>query len=122
MVNFTEVINSLGDIKEFFPLIRTVLAVAILFIIFRLIISYIKKRLLMRAKDKKQLTNIKVFSRVLEYFFLILLVVFSIFSYIGSWTGLGVGLGLLTAAIGFALQKPISSVVAWMIIVTRRPF
>ena len=122
MVNFTEVINSLGDIRSFFPLIRTLFTIVVLFIIFRLIISSIKKRLLMKAKSKKQLTNIKVFSRALEYFFLILLIVFAIFSYVGSWAGLGIGLGLLTAAIGFALQRPIASVVAWFIIVTRRPF
>ncbi len=122
MVNISEVINSLQSIKSFFPLIRTVFTIVLLFIIFRLILSSIKKRLLIRSKSKKQLTNIKVFSRALEYFFLILLIVFSIFSYVGSWAGLGVGLGLLTAAIGFALQKPISSVVAWIIIVTRRPF
>ena len=30
--------------------------------------------------------------------------------------------GLLTIAVGMALQKPISSVFAWLIIVTRRPF
>src|SRR3989344_599025 len=104
MAKFTEVINNLSDIKSFFPLIRTVFTVAILFIIFRLIISSVKKRLLMRAKSKKQLTNIKVFSRALEYFFLVLLMVFAIFSYVGSWAGLGIGLGLLTAAIGFALE------------------
>jgi small-conductance mechanosensitive channel len=35
---------------------------------------------------------------------------------------LGFIAGLLTVALGWALQKPISGVVAWLIIVTRRPF
>ena len=115
-------IDFLDRFRIFIPILRTFVVVVVLFVIFKFIIGSIKKRLLSRTKNKKQLTNIKVFSRVLEYFFLVMLVIFAIFSYVGSWAGLGIGLGLFTAALGFALQRPIAGVVAWLIIVLRKPF
>lgn len=42
--------------------------------------------------------------------------------YIGGWSGLGVWLGLFTAALGFALQKPISGIAAWLMVIVQRPF
>jgi len=115
-------LDFLDKFKNFIPILRTLIIIIVLFVIFKIIIGSVKRRLLSRTKNKKQLTNIKVFSRVLEYFFLVLLVIFAIFSYVGSWEGLGIGLGLFTAALGFALQRPIAGIVAWLIIVLRKPF
>src|SRR3989344_1203741 len=115
-------LDFLDKFKNFIPILRTLIIIIVLFVIFKIIIGSVKRRLLSRTKNKKQLTNIKVFSRVLEYFFLVLLIIFAIFSYVGSWEGLGIGLGLFTAALGFALQRPIAGIVAWLIIVLRKPF
>jgi len=102
--------------------LRTIIFVLIALIIFRLILSFVKNNLLKRVTSKKQRHNVEIFSNVLWYVFLLLLVIFSFFSYAGSWTGLGIGIGLFSAAIGFALQRPISGIAAWIMIVTRRPF
>ncbi len=39
-----------------------------------------------------------------------------------SWTALGLGVGLLSVAIGWALQRPITGMAAWFMIVVKRPF
>ncbi|MBT6734776.1 mechanosensitive ion channel, partial [Candidatus Woesearchaeota archaeon] len=102
-------------------LILIVLVITI-FIVFNVIIKFLKKKLLKKAKKKKQISNIKIFTRILQIVFssLVLLIVF--FSYTGSWTGLGVVAGLLTAALGFALQRPITGIAAWIMVVLKRPF
>jgi small-conductance mechanosensitive channel len=43
-------------------------------------------------------------------------------AYYGQWGEVGFIAGLITIALGWSLQKPISGVVAWLILVTRRPF
>jgi len=78
--------------------------------------------MLKRAKKKKQISNIKIFSRILQIIFTFLILLGAFFSYIGSWTGLGVVAGLLTAALGFALQRPITGVAAWIMVILKRPF
>lgn len=112
----------LYDIRAFIPLIRTVITVVIVFIVFSLILSVIKRNLLKRANRKKQISNIEIFSRVLKFIFLLLLIIFALSSYAGSWTGLGIGIGLFSAALGWALQKPITGVAGWIMVVTKRPF
>ena len=47
---------------------------------------------------------------------------FTVSSLGGSWAGLGIGLGLLSAALGWALQRPITGIAAWIMIITKRPF
>ncbi|MCK4521832.1 MAG: mechanosensitive ion channel family protein, partial [Nanoarchaeota archaeon] len=37
-------------------------------------------------------------------------------------TGLGVTVGLFTAALGWALQKPITGIAGWIMLVVKRPF
>jgi len=104
------------------PLLRTILILVIMFVLFSVAVSFVQKRLLKKAKTKKQITNVELFSRILKYLFLIVIVVIAIFSYSGSWTGLGLTLGLFSAALGWALQKPITGIAAWIMLVTRRPF
>jgi small-conductance mechanosensitive channel len=63
-----------------------------------------------------------VFIDLLKYFYLFFLIIILIFFYSGTLGDLGFFAGLITVALGWALQKPISGVVAWLILVTRRPF
>ena len=91
------------------------------FVIFSIILRLIKRSLLKKVKSKKQRSNVTIFLdllRVLFFFFLIMAVVFY---YYGKLGDLGFFAGLMTVALGWALQKPISGVVAWLILVTRRP-
>ncbi len=104
------------------PFVRTAIIAVIIFFIFNLILSHTKKTLLKRAKTRKQISNVAIFSKIMQYLFLLILVLFIFFSYAGSWTGLGLTVGLFSAALGWALQKPITGVAAWIMIVTRRPF
>jgi small-conductance mechanosensitive channel len=116
------IFNGLSDMVSLGSLIRAIISVIFVFILFHTFLRIIRKGLLKKAKTKKQISNVKIFTQVLQYLFIIILIIFAIFSYTGSWSTLGVGIGLLTAALGFALQKPITGVAAWVMIVARRPF
>ena len=63
-----------------------------------------------------------LFVRIVKYLFILIALIIIAFSYSGSWTELGLVAGLLTAAAGLALSKPISGVVAWIVMVTKRSF
>jgi len=119
MVN---IINYVQDFNNFLPVLKTLVLVVILISTFSIIVSFVKRSLLKRVKTKKQISNVKIFSRVLNLSFLIIVVLFAISSYAGSWAGLGLGIGLFSAALGWALQKPITGIAAWIMIVIKRPF
>lgn len=119
MVNYLEFFN---DLRVFVPILRTIIIVIILIVVFNIIFSFIKKNLLKRAKTKKQISNVKIFSRIFKYAFLLILIIFAIFTYTGSLAGLGLTVGLLSAALGFALQKPITGIAGWVMVVLKRPF
>ncbi|KXS43875.1 MAG: small-conductance mechanosensitive channel [Methanolobus sp. T82-4] len=98
------------------------LAVIFLIVIFNSFLGIITQSLLRKAKTKKQISNVEIFSQIFKYIFILLVVVFAVLSYSGAWSGFGIFLGLLSAAIGFALQKPITGIAAWMMVVAKRPF
>ncbi len=108
--------------EEVAPFIRIAIMIVIFFIIFNILLGLIKSKLLKKAKTKQQIANVEIFTRIFKYFSFAILILGIIFSYTGSWTGFGVTLGLLSAALGFALQKPLAGLVAWMIIITTKPF
>jgi small-conductance mechanosensitive channel len=110
------------NIEKFIPLGRTIITVIVTLIIFDIILNLSRKTLLKGIKTKKQRSNVKIFSKVLKYIFFILIVISAIFSYAGSWTGWGLTVGLFSAALGWALQKPITGIAAWIMIVSKRPF
>lgn len=119
MAVFFEFLKSFGNIV---PILRTIAVVLILIIVFNIILGSIKRSLLKRVKTKKQISNIEIFSKIIKYSFFIMLIVFGILTYTGSLAGLGITIGLLSAALGFALQKPITGIAAWIMAVSKRPF
>ena len=100
----------------------TVVFVFALIMVFSFVVSKIKKKLLKKAKSKKQTSNIKIFARILNVSFALIVLFFGFFTYLGSWTGLGIVAGLVTAGLGFALQKPITGIAAWIMVILKRPF
>ncbi len=107
---------------KFLPLIRTILIVVIAFLIFNIALSAVKGYLKKRASKKKQISNIEIFSKVIKYIFTIVLILIAIFTYAGSWTGFGLSVGLFSAALGWALQRPITGIAGWIMVVVKRPF
>lgn len=118
-MNGFELIDGLGG---FIPVLITIGVILVLYLVFNFLLGLVRKSLLRLAKTKKQISNVEIFSATIRYVFIFFLALTAIFYYSGSWTGLGLTLGLFSAAIGFALQKPISGIAAWVMIVTRRPF
>jgi small-conductance mechanosensitive channel len=111
-----------GSLENVLPALITIIVLILIYVVFETIIRLTKKKLLEKATTKKQVTNIELFSRILKYLALLFLFVFAVSSYSGSWAGFGLGIGLLSAAIGFALQKPITGIAAWIMMITKRPF
>ncbi|MDY0385747.1 MAG: mechanosensitive ion channel [Methanolobus sp.] len=115
-LNLQDIIDKLLHISA------TVIVVILLLVLLSIFIKQLKKKLLLKANTKKQRTNINIFSQIFRYFISLLIVFFAVLTYSGAWSGFGVFLGLLSAAIGFALQKPITGIAAWVMVVTKRPF
>ena len=118
-MTWTDLFPILEPYKE---IIEFVLGIIIVFLIFSIILRVLKKQLLKKVKRKKQVSNVLAFFGIIKFIFVILLVIIIIIAYYGNLGDVGFIAGLLTIALGMALQKPISSVFAWLIIVTRRPF
>lgn len=104
---------------ELLELLSALLVVAIIM----LVLYYVIKKLsLRRAKTKQQVSNVMMFLRIVKYTFVFLLILIFILLQYGSLSELGLVAGLLTVALGFALRQPLTSMVAWAVIVVRRPF
>lgn len=104
------------------PILRTVIVLIIVFLAFTITLNFLTHWLLKKVKGKKQISNIKIFSNIIKYIFFIILVFVGIFTYADNWTGLGLAVGLLSAALGWALQRPITGIAGWVMVVTKRPF
>jgi small-conductance mechanosensitive channel len=111
-----------GLSTDILNIINTIVILAITFFVFNLILGRIKKGLLKKAKKKRTISNIEIFFKIIKYSFFFMLILIAISSLTGSWTGLGLSVGLFSAALGWALQKPITGVAAWIMVVARRPF
>jgi len=109
-------------LQPYWEVLQVLIIIIIVGIIFGLILRLIRLRLLRKVKSKKQISNVMTFLDLLTFLFITFLVIIAIIAYYGNLGDLGFVAGLLTVALGFALQRPISSVVAWLIIITRHPF
>lgn len=104
---------------ELLELFSALLVVGIIMLILYYVIKKISLR---RAKTRRQVSNVMMFLRIVKYTFIFLLVLVFVLLQYGSLSELGLVAGLLTVALGFALRQPLTSMVAWAVIVVRRPF
>jgi small-conductance mechanosensitive channel len=91
-------------------------------IVFLILLKIIQRYLLKKVKTKKHVSNVKAFLSLVKFIFIFFLIVILISLFYGDLTELGFVAGLLSVALGWALQRPISGVVAWLLLVIRRPF
>ncbi len=112
----------LEPLAPFWNIIQVLLFILVTGIVFSVLLQIIKRRLLKKVRTKKQASNVMTFLDLLTFVFVFFLLLVALASYYGNLGDIGFIAGLLTVAIGWALQKPISGVVAWLIIITRHPF
>jgi small-conductance mechanosensitive channel len=112
----------IDGIQPYIGIINVIIIIVIASLIFTVILKLIKRHLLKKVRRKKQVSNVVLFLDLLKYLFIFFLIIIVFSAYYNKWGELGFIAGLLTVALGWALQKPISGVVAWLIIITRRPF
>ncbi|WP_340817821.1 mechanosensitive ion channel family protein [Methanolobus sp. WCC4] len=99
-----------------------VLVVIFLLVLVSIFVDTLKNNLLKKAKTKKQTSNIKLMSQLFRYVLYLFIILFATLSSSGALADFGIFLGLLSAAIGFALQKPMTGIAAWIMVVSKRPF
>jgi small-conductance mechanosensitive channel len=109
-------------IRPYLDEIYFVIIIILVFAIFSIILRFIKKMLLKKVTRKKQISNVITFLSLLKFLFAFFLFIVVILVYYGSWGDIGFVAGLLTVALGMALQKPITGVFAWLIIISRKQF
>ncbi len=103
-------------------IIKIVSVIAGVLIIYIILNTFVKKALIKRAKTKKVRHNVIVFINLISYTFIFLTIVFIVLSFTGGFTGVGIAAGLLTAALGWALQRPITGIAAWLMVIITKPF
>jgi len=113
----------LAGAYEFLPIaVYVLIIVAVAFLVYKVITAALSRLLLSKAKTKKQRNNATVFLSIWRYAFTILIIVGLIFFLGGDITGLGLWAGLLTAALGWALQRPITGIAGYLMVIIKKPF
>jgi small-conductance mechanosensitive channel len=112
----------LDNVDLWVDTVINVLIVLFLLLLINVFFSILRTNLMKKAKTKKQRSNIRIFGQLSRYTLSLLVIILAILTTSGAWSSFGVFLGLLSAAIGFALQQPITGVAAWIMVVTKRPF
>jgi small-conductance mechanosensitive channel len=121
-VNFINFSNLLNIWNKTLPLLQAFIIFALSFFLVNFLIAVMRKKLIEKASTKKQISSIQTFSKVLRYILIGFLVVLAISIASDSLQQFGLTVGILSAAIGFALQKPITGFAAWLMIMVKRPF
>ena len=110
------------DINLVLNILKTFALFAAGYFLLGYILRLSQKRFLKKAKTKREKSNVKIFFQTAKYILIFLLAVFAILSYAGSLAGIGLTAGLLSAALGWALQRPITGIAGWIMVVITRPF
>lgn len=103
-------------------LIGIIGALVIIIAVYILLNTFLKKTLLKKVKSKKMKHNVIVFVSVASYLFLFISLILLVISVTGSFVSAGITAGLLTAALGWALQRPITGIAGWIMVLIAKPF
>ena len=97
---------------------------AILALIAIIIAHKITKRLLIKAMQhqKREDADIRQLQSLLKYAFMLAGIVFVIASLSGSLAAMGLTAAFLSMVLGWSLQRPVTGVAAWLMVMIKRPF
>lgn len=109
-------------LERAFPILRAIAVALVIFIIIASTLSYMRAQLLAKARTKKQKSNIAFFTRSVRSTAFVVLAIIVASSQVTSFQNLSIAFGFITAALGFALQRPLTGIAAWIMIMVRRPF
>jgi small-conductance mechanosensitive channel len=118
----------LDNIKE--PLTRVAgesmvnILYAIIILIAFLIAYRVSKRLIIGAMRSQQRTDneVRQFMAMWRYGFLLAGIVFVIVSMSGSLAAMGLTVAFVSMILGWSLQRPVTGVAAWLMVMIKRPF
>ena len=106
-------------IEEYKPLVRKI-SMTFFFIFLILTIGKVIERLIsIHGQSRGNRYNLVRITRLLTKLFVLIVVVSFLFQ---NWYTAAVSFGLLSLILGFALQVPISSFIAWLYIIFRNPY
>ncbi|MEO8961469.1 MAG: mechanosensitive ion channel domain-containing protein, partial [Ginsengibacter sp.] len=106
-------------IEEYKPLVRKI-TMTFFFIFLILLLGKLVERLVNRhSQSKGNRYNLVRITRFLTKLFVLIVIVSFLFQ---NWYTAAVSFGLLSLILGFALQVPISSFIAWLYIIFRTPY
>ena len=97
---------------------------AILALIAIIIAHKITKRLILKAMQhqKREDADIRQLQSLLKYAFMLAGIVFVIASLSGSLAAMGLTAAFLSMVLGWSLQRPVTGVAAWLMVMIKRPF
>lgn len=108
------------DILAFVPnIIFAAVVLIAVFISYKLLTRSITNALSNSIKRKQ---DVKTFLNLWRYSFFVVAAILILISFSGSLTTFGISVGFFSVMLGWALQKPITGIAAWLMIVTQRPF
>ncbi|MDP3987355.1 MAG: mechanosensitive ion channel family protein [Nanoarchaeota archaeon] len=102
--------------------LEPIIVFIISFMIYIIAREFVKKKLYSKVRTKTTRHNVTIFANIITYIFVIVGVLAVIFSYTGNVFSIGLTAGLLSAALGWALQRPITGIAAWIMVVFAKPF
>lgn len=97
---------------------------AILILIGLLIVYKVSKRLIIGAMQIQDRTDnqVRQFMAMWRYGFLLAGIVFVIVSMSGSLAAMGLTIAFVSMILGWSLQRPVTGVAAWLMVMIKRPF
>lgn len=109
-------------IEQFLPHLGLLMVVIGVVFVINLGINAFRDKVIRDMKLKRQRSSFILFMRVAKYVIAALVIAIALWSYYGSLQNAGWVLGVMSIALGFALQKPLTGMVAWIGIIIKRPF
>lgn len=96
-----------------------------LFVLIAIIIAHrITKRVILKAMQhqRREDAEIRQLQSLLKYAFMLAGIVFVIASLSGSLAAMGLTAAFLSMVLGWSLQRPVTGVAAWLMVMIKRPF
>jgi len=100
-------------------LLLALIVLGVVFVFYKIITFFIR-HWLKHAVRKEH--DARMFLTLWKYGFIFLAIILAVIGFSGSLTALGLSVGFFSLVLGWALQKPITGVAAWLAIVIKRPF